>query len=75
MSPSSPQTPPARREDVVGSCAEQAEDEGGYGKEEETAYLATAFGLPASCCESGLLWHGVRDGGQLSVLGGSLDNF
>ena len=70
MPSESPQTPPARREDVVGAGAEQAEDKHGEGKEEETAYLATAFGLPASCCGSGLSWHGVRDSGQLSVLEG-----
>jgi hypothetical protein len=33
----------------VGACAEQAEDEDRYGKEEEATYLATAFGLPAGC--------------------------
>src|SRR5258708_38522351 len=75
MASSLPQTPPAGREDVVGAGAEQAEDQDCYGKEEETAYLATAFGLPVSCWGSGLLWHGVRDSGQLSVLEGLLDNF
>jgi hypothetical protein len=33
----------------VRSGAENAEDEDGYGHKEEAAYLATAFGLPASC--------------------------
>jgi len=40
----------------VGACTEQAEDEDGYSKEEKTAYLTTAFCLPARCCgRSGLL--------------------
>jgi hypothetical protein len=33
----------------VGTRAKQAEDENDNGEEEKTAYLATAFGLPASC--------------------------
>ena len=41
--------PPALREDVVGTRAQHAEEKDGQGKEEETAYLTTAFGLPASC--------------------------
>jgi hypothetical protein len=49
MTPASPQTPPARREDGVGACAEQTEDEDCYGKEEQATYLTTAFDLPASC--------------------------
>jgi hypothetical protein len=52
----------------VGAGAEQAENEHGYGKEEQATYLATAFGLPASCCRSGQLWHGIRDSGRLLVL-------
>jgi hypothetical protein len=52
----------------VSAGAEQAENEHGYGKEEQATYLATAFGLPASCCRSGQLWHGIRDSGRLLVL-------
>jgi hypothetical protein len=33
----------------MGASAEQAEDEDRYCQKEETAYLTTAFGLPASC--------------------------
>jgi hypothetical protein len=33
----------------VGSGAEEAEEEDGQGQKEEATYLATAFGLPASC--------------------------
>ena len=58
--PASPQTPPTGREDVVDACAEQAEEKDRKGKEEQAAYLASAFGLPASCCRSGLLWHGFE---------------
>ena len=47
--PASPKTPPARREDVVGSCTQQAEDQDCQGKEEEATYLTAAFGLQASC--------------------------
>jgi hypothetical protein len=60
MQPRSPQTPPAWREDVVDAGAEEAEEENGYGKEEECAYLATAFGLPARCGRGGRLWHGFE---------------
>jgi hypothetical protein len=33
----------------VRAGAEETEDEDDYGQKEEAAYLATAFGLPASC--------------------------
>jgi hypothetical protein len=33
----------------VDSGAQQAEEKYGYGQEKKAAYLATAFGLPASC--------------------------
>jgi hypothetical protein len=38
----------------VCACAKEAENEDGYGQEEEATYLATAFGLPARCYRSGL---------------------
>jgi hypothetical protein len=39
--------------------AEQAEEEDGEAQQQEAAYLATAFELPASRCRSGLQWHGL----------------
>jgi hypothetical protein len=33
----------------VHACAQEAEDQDGDSDEKEAAYLATAFGLPASC--------------------------
>jgi hypothetical protein len=44
----------------VDAGAQQAEEKDGYGQEKEAAHLATAFGLPASCCGSRLLWHAFR---------------
>jgi hypothetical protein len=35
MEPALPQTPPARREDVVDSCTKQAEDKDGKRKKEQ----------------------------------------
>jgi hypothetical protein len=41
----------------VDSGAQQAEEKDGYCQKKKAAHLATAFGLPASCCNSRLLWH------------------
>jgi hypothetical protein len=47
--PASPQTPPARRKDGVHARAEPTEEQNRQSEEKQTAYLASAFDLPASC--------------------------